>query len=717
MSPGRARAKIRPPRTPLAGGETLIRRPHVHAPGALAALTAAALALGPGCRGAPPVPDRDAPPPPLDATALDGRTSPCADFYQFACGGWLARAEIPADRVAWRRGVEEVEDRTARALRGILEATAAARGEPVDPFARKLGDYWASCMDEGGVEARGLADLRAEFARIDAIQDRRTLFEEIARLALAGLELPIGLGARQDPRGRQVVLELPQGGLTLPDRALYLSDAPRDVSLRQRFAEHLRRMFALAGLPPAEVEANANAVANLEKAFAGAALSPAALRAASQAAAPLDREALAKLAPSFPWDRMLELAGLPEASAVIVPSPGLLARASQLLETAPLEAWKGYLRWRIAATMTAARALPRSFVDQAFRFESAALGGARSNPPRWRHCVRQTDEALGFALGELYVRRELGPDGEERTGRIVRELARALRIDLAGVAWMDPATRDAAVSKLDRLVVQVGGPVTVPDYSGLTVRRNDFFRNVVAARRFHTLRALATVGKPVARDAWELTPATVNAAYLPARNALIFPAAVLQPPYYYRGAPDAVNFGALGAAVGHELTHGFDEAGLRRDGEGNVLDLWSPAVAEAFEARARCLVEQYAAYEPLPGVRLDGRLTLAENAADLGGLRLAWAALQAARAAGPPAEPSRLAGFTPDQQFFVAYAQSWCGKLRDDGVARRAATDPHAPPRFRVNGPLSNMPEFARAFSCREGSPMVRPAAQRCDLW
>ncbi len=681
---------------------------------ALAAL-ALAVALA-ACHRAPRSRADDAAPPALDEAALDRGVSPCDDFFRFACGGWLAHTEIPRDRSVWHRGFAELEERNQRQLRKILDATAAGTLDDAGRFGAKLGAYYASCMDEAGVEARGLADLAGEWARIDAIQDRPGLADALARLHAAGAQAPFRLSADQDAKdATEVVLTIVQGGLSLPDRDFYLQDDERKVEIRRDFSRHLRRMLALAGVPAARVEADAGAVEELERALAETHWTQTEARDPARTYNRVDRAGLEKLAPVFPWARFFAGLGRPELAAVNVTTPRFVERAGQLFGAAPLEAWKAYLRWHLLSAMADARAVPRAFVEERFGFTSKAFSGAKELRPRWKHCVASTDDALGFALGEAYVRLHFGPEGKERTTRLVGEIQKAMGRDVERLPWMDEATKAGARRKLASLVNKVGYPEVWRDYSTLEVTRASFFENVLAAARFETDRQLAKVGRPLDRSEWLMSPPTVNAYYDPPMNEMVFPAGILQPPFFNRSAPEAVNYGAIGMVVGHELTHGFDDQGRKYDALGNLADWWTPEVAKEFDRRAACVSAQYARYESVPGTRLNGELTLGENLADLGGLKLAYAAMEAARRGGEA--EAAVAGFGPAQQFFVGYAQSWCAKYRDEELRLRAVTDPHSPARFRVNGPLSNLPEFAAAFGCREGSPMVRPAAERCEVW
>jgi len=684
--------------------------------------TLVVLAALAACRTAPASRPADATVPPpsavpaIDEAALDRTVSPCDDFYQFACGGWIARAEIPADKPAWSRGFFELRERNLRELRGLAEAAAAGQLGKEDRFAGKVGDFWASCMDEAAVEAHGLEDLRAAWARIDAAKDRPALAAEMARLARSGIGAPFALTAAPDARdASRMVAQLPQGGLSLPDREYYLSGDAKMVAIRESYGAYVRDLLVLAGVPPADAAAQAAAIQELERAIAESHFDKVTMRDPIKTYNKLDRAALARLAPSFPWPAWLEGLGHPGIDAVNVSTPPFVEAAGQLYASAPLDQWRAYLKWQLLRRMSAARALPRAFVERGFAFASQNFTGAKELEPRWKKCVAMTDGALGQAIGQSYVRRYFGADGKKRTTRLVGEIEAAMKRDLEALPWMDPPTRAAAEQKLALVANKIGYPDAWRDYSPMALSRASYFGNVLAADAFEVNRLLSQAGGPVDKNEWLMTPPAVNAYYEPTRNEMVFPAGILQPPFFNKVAPEPVNYGGTGMVVGHELTHGFDDQGRQYDGEGNLRDWWTPAVGKEFDERARCVASQYDGYEALPGVHLNGKLTLGENIADLGGVKLAHAALQAERA-GKPAGAA-VAGFTPDQQFFLGAAQIWCFKGREPYVRLLATVDPHSPARFRVNGPLSNLPEFAAAFGCREGSPMVRPTAQRCAVW
>ncbi|HET7823813.1 MAG TPA: M13 family metallopeptidase [Anaeromyxobacter sp.] len=653
-------------------------------------------------------------PPPIEEAALDRSTDPCDDFYQFACGGWIAHTEIPPDRSAWQRSFSEIRERNAGALKEILDAAAAGRMAS-EPFADKLGDFWAACLDEAMVEAHGLDDLRMEWARIDAVRDRTELADVLARLQGEEIADPFRMFADQDPRdATQVVLTIAQGGLTLPDRDYYLSDQGKNPEIRQELGGHMRRMLGLAGVPAADAEAQAASVERMERAIAASHFTRTELRDPVKTANRVDRAGLERLAPGIPWARFFEGLGHADITAVKVTTPPFIEEAGKLFATAPLDEWKAYLRWHLLEGMAQVRALPRAFVEERFRFDARAFTGATQLLPRWKHCVEATDDALGFALGRIYVRLHFGSEGKERTTRLVGEIEKAMSRDLGALQWMDDATRGRAEEKLAAVANKVGYPGAWRDYSPMKVERASFFRSVLAAGRYEVNRQLSKVGRPLDRGEWFMSPPTVNAYYAPPRNEIVFPAGILQPPFWNRAAPETVNYGAIGMVVGHELTHGFDDHGRKFDARGDLADWWTADVSREFDRRASCVADQFSGYESIPGVRLNGRLTLGENIADLGGLKLAHAAMQASQAG---AKAGDVAGFGPEQQFFVGYAQSWCSKYRDEDLRRRAVVDPHAPAKWRVNGPLSNLPSFAAAFRCSEGRPMVRPPDRRCEVW
>jgi putative endopeptidase len=685
----------------------------------VAALSMAVLSVG--CRTAPPAAGPAAAAtagtgeaPSIDPSLLDRATSPCDDFYQFACGGWLARFTLPPDKAFYARSFSSIDDRNLEALRAIAERDAAGHLDPRDRYPQKVGDFWAACMDEQGVEARGLADLRAAFGGIDAVADAGALAEEIGALQRQGISPAFDVASQQDGRdATQVIGGISQGGLTLPERDYYLKTDPASAAIQEAYRAYLARMLELAGEPQAQAVADAQAVYGLEHTLAEAHWTNVEMRDPQRTYNRVDLTGLERLAPRFPWPRYLRALGHPDLASWSVTTPRAVEQLDGLLSSVPLSTWRSYLRWRLLSSMAAARALPKAFVEARFAFVSKAFTGAKELEPRWKHCVRATEGALGEAVGQAFVVRTFGEEGKARSRALIAGIEAAMKKDLDAVPWMDDATRQAAHRKLEKVTNKVGYPDRWRDYDALQVDRKSLFRSLLAADAFEVNRDLDKIGKPVDRNEWEMPPPIVNAYYEPPLNEIVFPAGILQPPFFSAAAPDAVNYGAIGMVMGHELTHGFDDEGRQFDAEGNLRDWWTPPVEQEFERRAACVVDQFDGYSVAGGVKLNGKLTLGENIADLGGVKLAFAAYRAAtRGQGAGA---RVAGFTPDQAFFLGFAQAWCEAVRPERERTLAAVDPHSPPSFRVDGPLSNLAEFQEAFSCPAGSKMVR--AERCQLW
>ncbi|HTT71158.1 MAG TPA: M13 family metallopeptidase [Anaeromyxobacteraceae bacterium] len=651
--------------------------------------------------------------PGIDPSIMDPSVKPCDDFYAYACGGWLKTFKLPPDKPAYNRSFTAIDERNLELLRALAEQDAAGHLDPADRYPDKVGDYWAACMDEEGIEARGTRDLMAAFAAIDEVKDLPSLARGLARLHRAGVFPAFRIDSTQDARdATQIIGEVAQGGLSLPDRDYYLKDDPAAQGIQKAYRSHLTRMLVLAGLPADEAARQTEAIYALERSMASAQWTRVEMRDPERTYNRLNLAGLEKAVPHFPWAIYLSDIGHADLSAFTTTTPPYLDRLEELFDSTPPETWRAYLRWRLLATMASQRALPRAFTQERFEFFSKNFTGAKELEPRWKHCVRSTEGALGFALGQAYARRYFGEDGKEKTKAIVSGIESAMRNDLAEVAWMDQPTRRMALAKLERIVNKVGYPDEWRNYDRLQVDRSSFFQSVLGANAFEVNRDLDKIGKPLDRGEWLMVPPQVNAYYDPQLNEMVFPAGILQPPFFTRGAPDAVNYGAIGVVVGHELTHGFDDQGRQYDALGNLKDWWTPSVGAEFDRRTACVVKQYDGYSAVDDLKVNGKLTLGENIADLGGVRLSYAAYRAARAHEAP-----VAGFTPEQAFFVAYAQAWCTATRPELLRLRTATDPHSPERWRVDGPLSNLPDFAKAFSCPEGSGMVRPAAERCAVW
>lgn len=637
--------------------------------------------------------------PRFDAAHLDPKINPCTDFYQYACGGWMAANPVPPDLAVWGR-LQEVAERNRLLLREILERDEG-----------KSGSYYAACMDLRTLEERGTAPLEEELKRIAAVEDRKGFALAVARLDRIGAGGPFRFTATADMKdSSRNIAVVDQGGLTLPDRDYYLKDDARSTALREAYGEHLRKMFGLLGAGAEEAAEQARAVVEIETGLARGSLDRVTRRDPARRYYKMTRHELGSLAPEFAWDVYFEAAGAPAFESLNIAAPPFLRRLDEMLNRRPRAEWRAYLTWRLLHSQAAN--LPEAFRREHFEFFGRRLTGRREQPARWKQCVAAVDAALGEDLGRRYVERAFGERDKKRMLGMVEALAKALEKDIAELPWMSAATRRQAVDKLRAVTHKIGYPERWRDYTALEVARGDAVGNQMRAAEFAWKERIGKIGTPVDATEWRMTPPTVNAYYSALENNINFPAGILQPPLFDREMDDAVNFGAIGAVIGHELTHGFDDQGRKFDSQGNLRDWWTAEDAREFEKRAECFVRQYEEYEAVPGVKLNGKLTLGENVADAGGVRLAYLALLA-ELAGKPA--ARVDGFTPEQRFFLGWAQVWCQNRTEEYARRQAITDPHSPGRWRVNGVVSNMPEFREAFGCRAGDAMVRE--QPCRVW
>ena len=643
----------------------------------------------------------------VELDALDKATDPCHDFYQYACGGWIAKNPVPADRRAISR-FQEVQERNFLILRRILETTPA---ESSDADRKKAADYYAACMDEARIEAKGLVPIAADLATIDALVNPDDLPILIAYLHTIGVPAFFRFNSQTDLRdATQEIADVDQSGLSLPDRDYYLKTDARSVEIRTKFAAHVERMFVLAGQTAEHSALATQSVLSIETKLAEAALDRVKRRDPAQTQHPMTLRELQALTPAFDWKRYATATEAPKFQALNVSVPDYIKAVNTLISSTPVDDLKNYLRWHVINA--SAEMLPKKLADADFDFFSRTLAGQQEPAPRWRRCVTQTDQRLGEALGKAFVDEAFGPQSKTDTLKMVQDIKSAMRQDIDAAPWMSGETKKAAMVKLNAVVDRIGYPDKWRDYSAVRVTRDDALGNLQRAIAANRARSLAKIGQPVDRSEWSMTPPTVNAYYSPDRNNINFPAGILQPPFYRAGRDAAVNYGGAGAVIGHELTHGFDDQGRKFDGEGNLRDWWTAADGKAYEERATCVADQYSGYTVAGDTHINGRLTLGENTADNGGLRLALMAYLS----GPGARNNdKVDGFTPEQRVFLGWAQVWCENARPEAERLKAATNPHSSNKYRVNGPLSNMPEFRKAFSCKADAPMVRAAA--CRVW
>jgi putative endopeptidase len=653
-------------------------------------------------------------PRPIERSNLDTTCTACQDFYQYANGGWQSRATIPAAYAVWG-SFQQLSDKNEAVVHDILEdAAVRAPRAKAGSSAWKVGTFYAACMDSARVESLGRTPLQPTLDAIAALRSNAELGGALGDLeARAGLA-PFSVGAGQDPRrSTEVIAHAGQGGLGMPERDYYLRSDDKSKALRNSYADHVAKTLVLLGESTEQATADAARVLALETRLAQASMPRVAMRDPNATYHKMSLAELQAITPHIDWTRYLDRVGAPHVAVVNVRQPDFFRALDTLVSTVPLDDWKAYLRWR--AANGAAPTLSSAFVNQSFSWQQN-LTGAKELRPRWKRCAAATNAVLGEAVGEEYVRRTFTPAAKARALSMVNNLRDVLRERIGQLGWMSDSTKQQALVKLDAFTRKIGYPDKWRDYSALRVKPGAFAENLQAASRFSSARDWRKVGRPVDRTEWAMTPPTVNAYYAPTLNEIVFPAGILQPPFYDPAADDAVNYGGMGAVIGHEMTHGFDDQGRQFDAAGNLRDWWTPQDAAAYKARAQLVSDQFDRYTVIDSAtHVNGKLTLGENIADLGGLTIAYAALQKSLAGKP--RPPRIDGFTPEQRFFLSWAQVWRESSRPEAARVQVNTNPHAPAQWRVNGPLSNMPEFATAFGCSLGDPMVRADSVRARIW
>jgi putative endopeptidase len=649
--------------------------------------------------------------PSLDLSSMDRAVDPCTDFYRYSCGSWIKNNPIPPDQARWSV-YSKLTLENQRFLWGILQQ-AAQPSASRSKVETEIGDYFAACMDEGPREKAAAGPLGAELDTIAAIKSLRDLAAFVAHthLTSSGYQTMLfGFGSSQDyANSERVIGFLSAGGLGLPDRDYYVKTDAKSIEIRQRYVEHVQKMLGLAGEPVLQAKADAQTVMEFETALANASLTRVDQRDPHKLFHPYTLAKLQNLTPAFPWKAYFAALqiGVPPLN---ITEPGFFVEMQTLLKSRSMDDWKAYLRWQ----MVHARApvLSAAFVTSNFDFYSKYLRGVQQMQPLWKRCVQRVDRDLGEALGQVFVEKTFGGDTKTRAVKMTKEIEAAMQSEIEQLPWMGPATKKSALEKLHAVANKIGYPDHWRDYSSIKIVRDDYFGNVARATEFENQRQLTKIGKPLDRNEWQMTPPTVNAYYDPQMNDINFPAGVLQPPLYDSKIDDAPNYGNTGATIGHELTHGFDDEGRQFDAKGNLKDWWTMQDALEFGKRATCVSDEYSGFTVIDDIKINGKLTLGEDAADLGGTFLAYLAWKEATK-GQTLRP--IDGLTPDQRFFVGMAQWACGDERAESKRANAITNPHSPEEYRINGVVSNMPEFGKAFACRAGQPMVR--AQQCKIW
>jgi putative endopeptidase len=649
----------------------------------------------------------------FDLTNLDRSVPPCDDFFKFADGGWIKAHPIPPAYPRWGT-FDQLRDNNEEILHQILEEAAKDKTAAPGSNLQKIGDFYASCMDEAGIEAAGAKPLDAEFQRIAALKNMEDLQAEVARLQRVGVRALFRFDSAQDYKdSTQVIAVARQGGLGLPDRDYYTKNDEKSKQLRADYLQHVTNMFKLLGDSDTTAAAEAKTVTAIETSLAKSSMTRVESRNPDNTYHKMQVAEASQITPHFAWASFLDGVGAPRVADLNIAQPDFFKEMDVVLVGVPLEDWKIYLRWHLVHS--AAPALSSKFVEENFSFYGRKLQGTQEILPRWRRCVQSTDQQLGEALGQFYVQRAFPPEAKAKAVAMVKNLMAALRDDLATLDWMSPETRKQATVKLDAIMIKIGYPDKWRDYSAYRVDRGPYIENVRRGSAFAVAHDMSEIGKPVDRTEWGMTPPTVNAYYNSSMNEIVFPAGILQPPFYDPNRDDAMNYGGIGAVIGHEMTHGFDDQGAKFDAQGNLKNWWTAEDLANFKARGDCIQKQFDSFEVEPGLHENGKLVEGESIADLGGLTIAYAALQKSME-GRPAPPE-IDGFTPEQRFFLAFAQIWAGSERAEYARMIVATNPHPLNRFRTNGPLSNMPSFAKAWGCSENSPMPRAEALRCRIW
>ncbi len=649
----------------------------------------------------------------FDTANIDPSTKPCENFFQYANGTWLKNNPIPGEYATWGSFVELVEENNLK-LKAILEESASDTATPEGSVRKKIGDFYASGMDLEAINRAGVAPLQEEFDRIAGLKSTAELPTLFAHLHDIGVDAVFNFFADQDAKeSNRVIAQFYQGGLGLPDRDYYTKTDDASKKIRDQYVAHVVKMFTLLGDSAKDAEAQAATVLQLETALAEASMTKVEQRDPQAVYHKMNLASVSALTPSFDQKSYLAGRGLGDPGDFCVGQPEFLKKFNALINTVALDDWKTYLRWHLLHSN--AGELSDPFVNENFAFYGKILTGAQELRPRWKRVLGATDGALGEATGQLFVAKYFPPEAKQRILDLVADLRATLRERIEALPWMEAETKAAALKKLDKFTVKMGYPDEWRDYSALKIDRNSYVMNTIRAGQFENQRNLAKIGKPVDRKEWLMTPQTVNAYYNPALNEIVFPAGILQPPFFSAKSDDAINFGGIGAVIGHEMTHGFDDQGRQFDADGNLKEWWTEGDRKKFGERAQKVVDQYGNYTAVDDLKVNGQLTQGENIADIGGVRIAWSALQKKWA--KEGKPTPIDGFTSEQRFFLGWAQVWRSNIRKEALRLRALTDPHSPAIHRVNGVVANMPEFFSAFGCAPDKALAQPEKDRAAIW
>ncbi len=648
----------------------------------------------------------------FDVTAMDTSVKACDDFYRFAVGKWRDTHPLPAQYSRYGR-FEELAERNREVLRTILEQDAAVTNAAPGSAEQKVGDFYASCMNETAIDAAGVTPIQPEIDRINAISDRASLLSELNRLHTAGFAPLFRVGGQNDQKNsKMIIASLGSGALGLPDRDYYLRDDDRFRTIRSQYVDHVAKMLTLGGENFDQSKSDAQRILELETKLASSQLPRVELRIPENTYHPTAVADLASMAPAVDWPSYLRDLGV-NTTSLNVSQPKYIQTVSQLLNDVPLEDWKALLRWQVVDG--AAPTLSKAFVDEDFNFGGRILSGTKEPQERWKRCVRAADASIGQLLGQEYVRRNFTPEAKAKMSALIDNLVGALREDIPTLSWMGPETKAAALTKLNAFQRRIGYPDKWRDYSALTISRGSYAANAQAARAWAYHHNIERIGHPDDPNEWGgFTPPTVNASYSPPQNNITFPAGILQPPFFDPNADDAYNYGGIGTVIGHEMTHGFDDQGAKYDAQGNLRNWFTPEDLKNFQSRTDCVANEYSEFNVAQGININGKLVNGESVADLGGATIALRAYEKSLEGKPR---KTIDGFSPEQRFFLGFAQVWGENMSPQEATRRALTDPHAQGPFRVNGTVQNMPEFWKAFSCTDGQTMVRDTSKRCAIW